>query len=70
MNKQATDSPPECTGLPEVVEGFDPAGPLGGYADCCGASEAEPTGTYCPPSPEKVAAFAAGARKLQRMNDE
>ena len=37
----------EVSALNEV-----PDDPYGGYADCCGASEAEPTCEYVPPSKE------------------
>ena len=41
----------------------DPMDTFGGYADCCGATEAEPTCEYRPPSPELVAEFAGKGGK-------
>ena len=35
---------------------------MGGYADCCGASEAAPTCEYQPPSPQLVQKYARKAQ--------
>lgn len=49
-------TPPE-----QLQTGDDMCQDLGGYADCCGASEAEPAGEYQPPSPELVQKYARKA---------
>ena len=35
---------------------------MGGYADCCGASETAPTCEYQPPSPQLVQKYARKAQ--------
>lgn len=50
-------------GSPEQPQNWDDAcQDMGGYADCCGASEAAPTCEYQPPSPQLVQKYARKAQ--------